>query len=115
MLVLVTLWGRVESWYTPDRPLTPTGLALVAGDESLEVLWDASPSKDTFEFGYELRWKRSTQAWNDANTKTLSDSTTSYRITGLTNNTAYNVTIEAHNLGGTSSEATATATPAAAP
>ena len=114
-VALVALWGRVESWYTPDPPFAPTGLVLAAGDESLDVSWDASPSKDTFEFGYELRWKRSVQSWKDTNKKKLSDSTTSYRITGLTNNTAYDVTIEAYNLGGTSSEVTATATPAAAP
>ncbi len=100
-----------EPWYTPDPPTSPTGLRLVPGNRSLEVSWDGSPSKDTFQFGYSLRWKRSSQSWDDATTAALDDSTTSYRITGLSNSTAYDVQIEAHNLGGTSSEVAATATP----
>ena len=102
-----------ESWYTPDVPPTPTGLSLVSGDMSLVVSWDASPSKDTFQFEYLLHWKRSSQSWDDATTKKLGDSTTTYTITGLTNDTAYNVRIEAQNLGGSSREVEATATPRA--
>lgn len=101
----------VKPWETPDRPPSLTGLSLVSGNEVLQVSWDASPSRDTFQFGYSIRWKRSSQSWDDATTKTLDDSTTSFTITGFTNNTAYDVQIEAHNLGGTSSEVVATATP----
>ena len=108
IVVSVTL---AKPWYTPDAPLQPTGLRLVSDDGSLQVSWDASPSRHTFRFGYELSWKRSTQSWDDATTKDFGDSVTSYRITGLTNGTVYNVRLEAHNLGGNSSDAIAFATP----
>ena len=111
IVIIVAGCRLAEPWYTPDPPTSPTGLSLVSGNRSLEVSWDASPSKDTFQFGYSLRWKRSSQSWDDAMTETLDDSTTSYSIAGLSNNTAYDVQIEAHNLGGTSSEVAATATP----
>ena len=108
VVVSVTL---AKPWHTPDAPLQPTGLRLVSDDGSLNVSWDASPSRHTFRFGYELSWKRSTQSWDDATTKDFGDSVTSYRITGLTNGTVYNVRLEAHNLGGNSSDAIAFATP----
>ena len=108
IVVSVTL---AKPWHTPDAPPPPTGLSLVSGDKSLQVSWDASPSKDTFRFGYQLFWKRSTQAWGDATTKKLGDSVTSYRITGLTNGIVYDIQFRAHNLGGTSATVTASATP----
>ena len=98
-------------WYTPDAPLKPTGLTLVSRNRSLNVFWDASPSRHTFRFGYDLSWKRSSQSWDDATKKALGDSVTSYRITGLSNGTVYNVRLEARNLGGDSSDAIASATP----
>ena len=108
IIVSVTL---AKPWHTPDAPPQPTGLTLVSDDGSLQVSWDASPSKDTFRFGYQLFWKRSTQAWGDATTKKLGDSVTSYRITGLTNGIVYDIQFRAHNLGGTSATVTASATP----
>ena len=113
LVVMVAGFVLVKPWETPDVPPSPTGLSLVAGDEVLAVSWDASPSKDTFQFEYLLHWKRSSQSWDDATTKKLGDSTTTYTITGLTNDTAYNVRIEAQNLGGSSREVEATATPRA--
>ena len=100
LVVMVAGFALVKPWETPDPPPSPTGLSLVAGDGVLAVSWDASPSKDTFQFEYLLRWKRSSQSWADATIKTLGDSTTSYTITGLVNDTAYDVQIEAQNLGG---------------
>ena len=108
IVVSVTL---AKPWHTPDAPLQPTGLTLVSDDGSLQVSWDASPSRGTFRFGYLLRWKSSTQSWDDATIKKLGDSATSYMITGLTNGTVYNVLLNAHNLGGYSTEVTAIATP----
>ncbi len=109
--LLVAGCNLAKPWYTPDVPPTPTGLSLVSGDASLVVSWDPSPSRDTFQFEYRLRWKRSSQSWDDATTKKLGDSTTTYTITGLTNDTAYNVWIEAQNLGGDSAAVEASATP----
>ena len=111
--LLVAGCTAAEPWYTPDVPPSPTGLSLVAGDESLAVSWDASPSKDTFQFEYLLRWKLSSQSWDDATRRTLGDSTTAYTITGLVNDTAYDVQIEAQNLGGDSAAVEASATPRA--
>ena len=108
IVVSVTL---AKPWHTPDAPPQPTGLSLVSGDGSLHVSWDASPSRDTFRFGYDLRWKRSTQSWDDATIKKLGDSVTSYRITGLTNGIVYDVHFRARNLGGTSASVVASATP----
>ena len=113
LVVMVVGFVLVQPWETPDVPPSPTGLSLVVGDEVLAVSWDASPSKDTFQFEYLLRWKRSSQSWDDATRRTLGDSTTSYTITGLTNDTAFNVRIEAQNLGGDSAAVEASATPRA--
>ena len=108
IVVSVTL---AKPWHTPDAPPQPTGVTLVPVNGSIQVSWDASPSRNTFQFGYDLRWKPASQAWDDATTIKLGDSVTSYRITGLTNDTVYNVELEAHNLGGTSKEVTASTTP----
>ena len=113
LVVMVVGFVLVQPWETPDVPPSPTGLSLVAGDEVLQVSWDESPSKDTFQFEYLLRWKRSSQPWDDATIKKLGDSTTSYTITGLVNDTAYDVRIEAQNLGGDSAAVEASATPRA--
>ncbi len=114
LVVMVAGFFFVRPWETPDPPRTPTGLSLASGNEVLVVSWDPSPSRDTFQFEYLLRWKRSSQSWDDATTKKLGDSTTTYTITGLTNDTAYNVWIEAQNLGGDSAAVEASATPRAA-
>ena len=109
--LFVLACSLAEPWYTPDAPPRPTGLRLLPANRSIQVSWNPSPSRHTFRFGYDLRWKRSTQSWDDATIKKLGDSVTSYRITGLTNGTVYNVRLEAHNLGGDSADVTATATP----
>ena len=108
IVVSVTL---ARPWHTPDAPPQPTGVTLVPSDGSLQVSWDASPSRSTFQFGYKLFWKRSSQSWGDATTKQLDDSATSYTITGLSNGIVYDMQFRAHNLGGTSASVVASATP----
>jgi hypothetical protein len=79
---------------TPPDPID--NLTAVAGDSSVAVSWDASPSVDLML--YRLWYKESTDVWSNA---TLVDDITglSYNVTGLTNGILYDFMVVAVDAG----------------
>lgn len=94
---------------TPIGPPTaPTSVAVVRGDQSLQVTWTASNPNGSPISNY-----RATASPGGAVCNTT---TTSCTISGLTNGTKYTVVVTATNEAGTTSSASsAIATPAALP
>ncbi len=74
---------------------TPTGLAVVAGDASVTVTWNANSETDLK--GYTLFWGTAPQALSENKVLELVTTTT---ILGLTNGTTYFFTLEAQNKVG---------------
>ena len=84
----------------------PAALTATAGDANIEVAWSAVPGAA----GYTVRWGPAGGALAASATTT----TLTYTITGLTNGTAYDVTVEATNsLGAGPASARLTRTPVA--
>ncbi len=99
-------------------PGAPANLTATAGDAQVELSWD-DPS-DTSITGYEYRVGTTSAGvttwspdWGDVSGSDAT--TTSYTVTGLTNDTAYTFEVRAVNASGDGTEASATATPIAVP
>ena len=85
-----------------DPPTAPSGLSLTPGSGGISASWTKPVGPVT---GYELRYKQTTAADQDATTQgdpstgwvtsTSSITTTSAEITGLTNDTGYDVQVRA--------------------
>ena len=106
---------QLRDWYDPP-PVEPgpvSGLSLAVSDGVIEVSWNAPAETDTRGFGYDINWKRASEAWGGASSEVrkIPGSTTSYRISGLVNDEAYTVQVTARNDGGESAALTGTATP----
>ena len=105
-----------EASATPKPvPAAPTGLAATARDQAVDLTW--TKTTDTTVTGYEYQWKTG-GAWGAAWTA-ITDSdkdTVSYRVTGLTNNTAHQLRIRAVNsYGDGTASASVSATPVPPP
>ncbi|WP_010202125.1 fibronectin type III domain-containing protein [Salinibacterium sp. PAMC 21357] len=104
---VVIEWGEVSA--------APTGLALVAGDEQVELAWvgptDTGGSAVT---GYSVQYReKDTSMWIMV---APSVPTTPYTVRGLTNGVEYDFRVSAMNAIGTGAPSTVeTATPKAAP
>ena len=98
---------------TPNAvPGAPTGLAAVGGNGGLALSW-ALPTNTSDIGKLQLRWKASSalpftasDAWTD-----LAGDATGYRLTGLTNETAYSIELRAANGLGAGPVATVSGTP----
>jgi len=78
---------------TPSAPAAPT---LSAGDTTLAVQWAPPDDGGSPITGYTVRWRvDGTSAWTDQ-----AVSASPYTITGLTNDTTYNVQVRAINARG---------------
>ena len=96
-------------------PGAPTSLGATPGNEQVTLLWNAPSSTGGAEItGYKVEWKLNTAStWLDVNSVT--GTTTSLRLRGLSNGTAYNFRVSAINTAGTGTPTRAVnATPAAA-
>ena len=87
------------------------------GDKQIAVSWTASATALAAGFGYRVQWKLITETWGQAaaNIEDLghgSDLATSHTITGLVNDSAYDVRVAAYNAHGLSAWVTDQATSA---
>ena len=102
----------------PATPWPPTGLTLVAGDRQLTVNW-ADVDEITGPRGtitaFRVRYKRvGASSWTNVS-RGSSDRSSTQRITGLRNGTAYEVQVASVNQTVLSTWVSATGTPAAPP
>ena len=85
---------RVTTWRAPFKP---TGVSAVAGKNKLDVSWPVASNLA----GYKIRWRTQAVgtgqpgAWNHDDVDADTDS--GHTITGLTNNTAYEIQVQALN------------------
>ena len=95
-------------------PAQPTGLTATPGHESVVLAW-TNPNNATIDmWQYARKDTGNYGLWTDMTDSTAT--TTSYTVTGLTNDTAYTFKIRAVNSSGNGAEsATASATPRAVP
>ena len=97
----------------PAKPSAPT---LTVGDQQLSVSWSAPANNGSDITDYDVQYSSDSGStwteWNSSNTST----TTSATITGLTNDTSYQVQVRATNgVGDSLWSDSATATPATTP
>jgi hypothetical protein len=90
-------------------PATPTGLALDAGDESIDVSWDAS----AFAASYDVAYNIANDPDEADGATVVNVAGTSTTLTGLVNDTEYFVFVRAKNANGDASaySASQSATP----
>ena len=80
-------------------PAAPTGLTATAGDQQVTLSWD-DPGDSSITV---YRYRQSTdggRSFTDHSIAGSGASTTSYTVTGLTNDTAYTFEIQARNIAG---------------
>ena len=107
----------------PDAPSAPS---LTVGNQQLSVSWTAPDANGADISDYDVQYRACTAtpksctssptwgSWTDRTGETTSDTATKVTITGLTNDTAYQVQVRAANSVGDSSwSASAKATPTA--
>ena len=107
------------AWATSDAvvagsPLAPDAPTLTVGHEKLDVSWTA-PASDNGDAitDYDVRYSTDGQTWSSIADATDSTALTA-SITGLTNDTAYQVQVSAQNTRGNGAwSASSTATPTA--
>ena len=97
-------WSDSSSATPSTVPSKPSAPRLTAGDEQIEVSWDAPSSNGGATItDYDVRYRKSTVSdwteWNASDTSTTRTAT----ITGLTNGTYYHVSVRATNIAGDSS------------
>jgi hypothetical protein len=98
---------------TPSPPGPPTGVAATAGDKSVVLAWTApAPIAGAPVSDYLLNYRPTgSTAWTTIDTASTSTTAT---VSGLTDNTGYDFTVSAVNIGGTGmASAISTATPIA--
>ncbi|MGZ4493439.1 MAG: fibronectin type III domain-containing protein [Nocardioides sp.] len=97
----------------PTAPDAPTALAATPGNGQLALTWTAPAANGSAITGYEVT---STPAGGTPTTVSTGSTATSYTLSGLTNGTAYTVTVAAVNGVGTGPDSAAvTATPGTVP
>ena len=76
------------------RLAAPTITALTVGDTTLVVTWTAPANTSVSDIAsYKVQWKSGTQSFDSSRQHTAGPSDTSYTITGLTNDTQYDVVV----------------------
>lgn len=79
-------------------PAAPTGLTAAAGNEQVILSWNAVAGAYTFDV-----YKRNAEdSYDSIPVATVTGSTYTYTVTGLTNGTTYNFVVKASNMGGDS-------------
>ena len=103
-------WSAIVSGKAGKLPGVPTSVSVTAGNTQLAVSWSAPSDSGTGAISdYDVQYKKSTEStwteWNASNTST----TTSATITGLTNDTQYDVQVRAQTEYGHSAWSSTTA------
>jgi hypothetical protein len=88
MVVALVACGHQER---NNPPATPTGLQITSGDQKLSLTWTANPESDVVS--YLLAWRNSLT--NQSQSKSVAAPATVAVLEGLSNDTAYLVTIAA--------------------
>jgi RHS repeat-associated protein len=84
--------AKVDEWWEGvEAPDAPTGLRVTPGDMQLTVSWNAVT--DTVVDGYKVYWGTTSGTYTNY---TDVGKTTSYTITGLTNDTTYYIAVTAY-------------------
>ena len=91
-------WSSGVSATLPSVPAAPAAPTLSPGDQQIEVSWTPPASDLSPITGYNVRYRPTGGTWADHSHTGLSSVTT---ITGLTNDTQYEVQINAVNTHGT--------------
>ena len=84
----------------PGLPAKPAAPTLGAGNASLSVTWTAPSANGGTLSGFKVQYKLATDSAWTSHTFTSSGTTTTTTITGLTNDSAYNVQVAATNEHG---------------
>ena len=85
---------------TAQKPNAPAAPTLVSGNASLEVSWSAPAANGSSITDYDVQYSSdSGSTWTEWDASTTSTATTA-TVTGLTNNTAYQVQVRAVNSVG---------------
>ena len=98
-----------------DVPVVPGNLTATAGDKEVDLSW--SDPNDSTITKYQVRWKTTASLPFDDTTDSWSDvagsgaTTTTHKVTGLTNETGYTFQVRAVSPAGNGAAASATATP----
>ena len=101
-----------EGTPTAQSPSAPAAPTVTSANASLSLSWDAPASNGADISGYAVQWKSGAQNFSSA--RQAASASTSFTITGLTNDTTYTVRLRATNSVGDSGwSSTATGTPAA--
>ena len=98
----------------PPPPSAPVNLSASVGDGSVSLSWDDAGNATIV--AYQVRYKTGVlwdPDWTDVDGS--SASTTSHRVTGLTNGTAYTFEVRAKNAGGEGASSSVKATPVPPP
>jgi len=83
--------AKVDEWWEGiETPQAPTGLNVTVGDKQLTVKWNSSPEPVD---GYKVYWGTTSGTYTNS---TDVGKTTSYTITGLTNETTYYIAVTAY-------------------
>ncbi len=92
--------GQLPVTVTVMLPEAPTGLSVEGGNEQLTLSWD-DPA-DASITGYQFRQRQGTGDWGDWTAMSgVGATTTTYTVTGLTNDVEYHFRIRAVNADGT--------------
>ncbi len=98
----------------PPPPSAPVNLSASVGDGTVRLSWDDAGNATIV--AYQVRYKTAAlwdPDWTDVDGSGAS--TTSHRVTGLTNGTAYTFEVRAKNAGGEGASSSVTATPVPPP
>ena len=100
---------------TPQKPDAPAAPTLTAKNQGLDVSWTAPADNGASISDYDVQYRACTKSadltcasdptwgsWNNRTGETTGDTATSVTITGLTNETAYQVRVRAGNSVGDS-------------
>ena len=85
-----------------DKPAKPTGFSATAKNQSVDLAWTNPNNSSITGWEYQYKTTATYGSWTDVPNSTAS--TTSYTVTGLTNNTAHTFRIRAVNASGNGAE-----------
>ena len=92
-------WSE-SAMMTPGLPAKPAAPTLTAGNRSLVVAWTAPSANGGTLSGFKVQYKLTSASTWSTHTFTSSGTTVTTTITGLTNDSAYNVQVAATNEHG---------------
>lgn len=122
-------WSETASGIPLAAASAPTGLVVEAANEKLSVSWTASVARGSTITGYVMRYQEclstpksctSNARWGGWTAHSVTDTSTTRTITGLTNGTKYRVQVQATSTVGDATRVSGwsqikSATPAAVP